>query len=67
MAQAIALVVDDEEDIRTLMQMTLKRLDVESICVENVQQAKQALAERFFPGPGSVGCGAGHMRPRRLS
>ena len=48
MAQAIALVVDDEEDIRTLMQMTLKRLDVESICVENVQQAKQALAERTF-------------------
>ncbi|MCJ8145431.1 sigma-54 dependent transcriptional regulator [Acinetobacter sp. A3.8] len=48
MAQAIALVVDDEEDIRTLMQMTLKRLDVESVCVENVQQAKQALAERTF-------------------
>lgn len=48
MAQAIALVVDDEEDIRTLMKMTLKRLDVESVCVENVQQAKQALAEHIF-------------------
>lgn len=48
MAQAIALVVDDEEDIRTLMKMTLKRLDVESVCVENVQLAKQALAERTF-------------------
>ncbi len=48
MAQAIALVVDDEEDIRTLMKMTLKRLDVDSVCVENVQLAKQALAERTF-------------------
>ena len=48
MAQAIALVVDDEEDIRTLMQLTLKRLAVDCVCVENVRQAKLALTRQSF-------------------
>lgn len=44
----LALVVDDEEDLRLLMQMTLKHLQVDCITAENVQQAKQKLAEHHF-------------------
>lgn len=44
----LALVVDDEEDLRLLMQMTLKHLQVDCVTAENVQQAKQKLAEHSF-------------------
>lgn len=44
----LALVVDDEEDLRLLMQMTLKHLQVDCVTAENVQQAKQKLTEHSF-------------------
>ena len=44
----LALIVDDEEDLQILMQMTLKRLGVESILASNVAQAKQHLAHHHF-------------------
>ncbi len=44
----LALIVDDEEDLRLLMQMTLKHLQVDCVTAENVQQAKQKLAEHSF-------------------
>lgn len=46
--QPIALVVDDEEDLRILMQMTLKRLGVQCITAENLSEAKQLLAKQSF-------------------
>lgn len=44
----LALVVDDEEDLRLLMQMTLKRLGVDCVCAENIFQAKQLLQQQHF-------------------
>ena len=44
----LALIVDDEEDLRLLMQMTLKHLQVDCVTAENVQQAQQKLAEHSF-------------------
>ncbi len=46
--QPLALVVDDEEDLRLLMQMTLSRLGVSCITAENVQQAKKLLTQHTF-------------------
>ncbi len=44
----LALVVDDEEDLLFLMQVTLQRLGVESICVANVHEAKKQLTQHVF-------------------
>lgn len=44
----LALVVDDEEDLRTLMQMTLKHLGVGCVTAENVQHAKFQLSQHQF-------------------
>lgn len=46
--QHMALIVDDEEDLRLLMQMTLKRLGVTCRTAENIQQAKKLLSEHEF-------------------
>ncbi len=42
------LVVDDEPDIRELVEVTLGRMDLESVCAANVAEAHQALAEKQF-------------------
>lgn len=44
----VALVVDDEEDLRTLMKMTLKRLGVTCHTAENLQQARVLLTQQQF-------------------
>ncbi|GAA5001848.1 sigma-54 dependent transcriptional regulator [Acinetobacter puyangensis] len=44
----LALIVDDEEDLRLLMQMTLSRLGVDCVTAENVQTAKQQLKQHQF-------------------
>lgn len=44
----VALVVDDEEDLRTLMQMTLRRLGVTCHTAENLQQARTLLTQHQF-------------------
>lgn len=43
-----ALVIDDEPDIRELLEITLGRMHIETFSVENVAQAKRLLAERDF-------------------
>lgn len=46
--QPLALIVDDEEDLRILMQMTLARMKIDCVIVENIQQAKEALKQHTF-------------------
>ncbi len=48
MSQPKALVVDDEPDIRELLEITLGRMDVEAVCAENLERAFQML-ERAEP------------------
>ncbi|MFB2539313.1 MULTISPECIES: sigma-54-dependent transcriptional regulator [unclassified Acinetobacter] len=46
--QPIALIVDDEEDLRIVMQMTLARMQINCVMAENIQQAKIALQQNSF-------------------
>ena len=48
MIQAHALIVDDEPDIRELLEITLSRMDVSTRAAANVAEALQALAEQHF-------------------
>jgi two-component system, NtrC family, response regulator PilR len=48
MPQAIALVVDDEPDIRELLEITLARMDVASRLAGSVAEAMQLLATQGF-------------------
>ncbi|MCJ7815487.1 MAG: sigma-54 dependent transcriptional regulator, partial [Xanthomonadales bacterium] len=48
MNKPTVLVVDDEPDIRELLSMTLRRMDLEPITAANVEQAKQALRAHKF-------------------
>ena len=48
MNKPTVLVVDDEPDIRELLSMTLRRMDLEPITAANVAQAKQALRAHKF-------------------
>ena len=43
-----ALVIDDEPDIRELLELTLDRMDVNTITAENLTQARALLAEQRF-------------------
>lgn len=44
----LALVVDDEEDLRLLMRMTLKRMDIDCYVADCLQQAKTMLKKHSF-------------------
>ena len=44
----IALIVDDEPDIRELLDITLSRMDIETVSAENIEQAKNLLAHQTF-------------------
>ena len=48
MHSPIALIVDDEPDIRELLQITLKRMDIESHTVESLGAARQLLKQQKF-------------------
>ncbi len=48
MARPVALVVDDEPDIRELLAMTLERMDIEASTCGDVTTAKDRLARREF-------------------
>lgn len=48
MSKPSVLVVDDEPDIRELLSMTLRRMDMEPVAASNVSQAKQALRAHKF-------------------
>ena len=46
--KAQALIVDDEPDIRELLEITLGRMNIETFTAANVSAAKKLLAERKF-------------------
>ncbi|MEQ1801147.1 MAG: sigma-54 dependent transcriptional regulator [Gammaproteobacteria bacterium] len=48
MARPVALVVDDEPDIRELLAMTLERMDIEASTCADVASARDRLARREF-------------------
>jgi two-component system response regulator PilR (NtrC family) len=48
MAEHTALVVDDEPDIRELLEITLGRMDIETHSAENLAKARQLLGEVAF-------------------
>ena len=48
MTQSLALVVDDEPDIRELLELTLSRMAIKSHSAEDVEQAKSLLKKHHF-------------------
>ncbi|HEY4732713.1 MAG TPA: sigma-54 dependent transcriptional regulator [Gammaproteobacteria bacterium] len=48
MTQSLALVVDDEPDIRELLELTLSRMEIKSHSAEDVEQAKSLLKKHHF-------------------
>ncbi len=43
-----ALIIDDEPDIRELLEITLRRMDIECVCAGDLVQARQLLRDRRF-------------------
>ena len=48
MSGAHALIVDDEADIRELLEITLERMELRTTAVENLEQAYRAVGEETF-------------------
>lgn len=48
MDSPLALVIDDEPDIRELLEITLNRMDVNSLCVNDLGSARRLLKEQNF-------------------
>lgn len=48
MAEQTALIVDDEPDIRELLEITLGRMGLETVAVGTLEAARSALAERGY-------------------
>lgn len=48
MKQATALIVDDEPDIRELLELTLTRMDIETVCAADLAEARAALEAQSF-------------------
>ncbi len=48
MNRPLALIVDDEEDLRVLMRMTLKRMNIDCYVADSLQQAHQLLKKTKF-------------------
>jgi len=48
MNNTLALIVDDEPDIRELLEITLNRMDIQTCCAENIAQAKTLLKQKSF-------------------
>lgn len=47
MAKSV-LIIDDEEDLRDLLSLTLSRMDLETVAVETISEAKKALSTKNF-------------------
>jgi len=45
MNKPLALIVDDEPDIRELLEITLNRMNIRTACAENIAQAKALLKQ----------------------
>jgi len=48
MTKPLALIVDDEPDIRDLLAITLRRLEIDSRCAENLDAARRLLGQHGF-------------------
>ncbi|HEY8098044.1 MAG TPA: sigma-54 dependent transcriptional regulator [Methylobacter sp.] len=48
MNKPLALIVDDEPDIRELLEITLNRMNIQTCCAENVAGAKALLQKKSF-------------------
>lgn len=48
MKKPLVLIVDDEPDIRELLEITLNRMAIETRCAENISSAKALLQEESF-------------------
>lgn len=48
MNRPLTLVIDDEPDIRELLEITLNRMNIRTICAENIASAKLLLAQNKF-------------------
>ena len=48
MRKPLVLVVDDEPDIRELLEITLNRMDIQTCCAENIESAKALLQQNPF-------------------
>ena len=48
MARQLALIVDDEEDLRTLMRLSLMRMGIDCLLAENLAEARQHLKQQRF-------------------
>ena len=45
MRKPLVLIVDDEPDIRELLEITLNRMDIQTCCAENIDCAKTLLQQ----------------------
>lgn len=48
MKKPLALIVDDEPDIRDLLQITLRRMDIDTRCADNLNSARALLGQHSF-------------------
>ena len=48
MSSPHVLVIDDEPDIRELLEITLKRMDLNCLCAEDLTEARQLLKKHTF-------------------
>ncbi|MCK9394586.1 MAG: sigma-54 dependent transcriptional regulator [Methylobacter sp.] len=48
MKKPLALIVDDEPDIRELLEITLNRMNIQTCCAENIARAKALLQQKSF-------------------
>jgi len=48
MNKPLALIVDDEPDIRELLEITLNRMNIQTCCAENITGAKTLLQQKSF-------------------
>ncbi|MGZ8223664.1 MAG: sigma-54-dependent transcriptional regulator [Methylobacter sp.] len=48
MRKPLALLVDDEPDIRELLEITLNRMDIQTHCAESIGRAKALLQQKAF-------------------
>jgi two-component system, NtrC family, response regulator PilR len=48
MKQPLALIVDDEPDIRELLEITLQRMNLDTVSAENLQRATQEVTRRPY-------------------
>ncbi|MFZ3191936.1 MAG: sigma-54 dependent transcriptional regulator [Moraxellaceae bacterium] len=48
MARQLALIVDDEEDLRTLMRLSLMRMGIDCLLAQNLAEARQLLSRQHF-------------------